>query len=119
MLTRWDDASSFSRLGTYGKSKLLAVMFCEMLAARVKPDVVLVNASNPGLTKGTILGQNNVSAGVWLAAKVAMALLARSTATGASTLGGCARGRGRRETWELSERLDREAVSYAYLSTSL
>ena len=86
VLARWDDAASFTRIGTYGKSKCLVVMFCEMLATRVKADVVSVNASNPGLTKGTVLGQNNATVAERIAAKVAISLLARSTAAGASVL---------------------------------
>jgi NAD(P)-dependent dehydrogenase (short-subunit alcohol dehydrogenase family) len=58
ILTHFDDPKRFGQLSTYSNSKLLLVFFVAKLAALVKPSDVLINMSNPGMTKGTSLGRD-------------------------------------------------------------
>jgi NAD(P)-dependent dehydrogenase (short-subunit alcohol dehydrogenase family) len=82
ILPQFDDAKG-SPLPLYAISKLLLLAFVTKLAEFVNPDDVLVNISNPGMTKGTAfftifpaILQNIMAA--------AMLLVARSLSVGAS-----------------------------------
>lgn len=60
------------------------MFFVARIAELVKPSDVLINLSNPGMTKGTSLGSD----GLWIVKKLydgAQYFLARSTEVGAST----------------------------------
>ncbi|KAF2820658.1 NAD(P)-binding protein [Ophiobolus disseminans] len=83
ILPQFDDATSYSQLQWYAKSKLLLVPFVAKLAEFVNPEDVLINVSNPGMTKGTAFFR-----GVPPFLKPLLAfgqiLVARSVAVGAS-----------------------------------
>ncbi|KAL7787154.1 hypothetical protein V8C37DRAFT_405014 [Trichoderma ceciliae] len=53
ILPQFQREDSFSQFSWYGKSKLLQTIFVSKLADVVSPDDVLVNVSNPGMTRGT------------------------------------------------------------------
>ncbi|PNP58777.1 hypothetical protein THARTR1_01467 [Trichoderma harzianum] len=53
ILPQFQQEEAFSQFSWYGKSKLLQTMFVSKLAEFVKPNDVLVNVSNPGMTGGT------------------------------------------------------------------
>lgn len=84
VLAAFDDPANFSRMASYSGSKLLAIMFCETVAGKVSSGDVLINASNPGLTKGTALTANGGA--IIKVAGVVTKAVARSTETGANAL---------------------------------
>lgn len=51
-----DNASTFSSMDMYKKSKLFLLMFLERLSTHVSPDEVIINYPNPGACKGTAFG---------------------------------------------------------------
>jgi NAD(P)-dependent dehydrogenase (short-subunit alcohol dehydrogenase family) len=53
VLQQFDSPKGFSKLDRYAKTKLLLVLFLSKLSDMVNPDDVIVNMSNPGMTRGT------------------------------------------------------------------
>ncbi|OLN81869.1 Retinol dehydrogenase 14 [Colletotrichum chlorophyti] len=83
ILPQFDDPKSFGQIPAYANSKLLLMFFIARLAELVDPNEVLINLSNPGMTKGTALGHD----GPAIARKifgVAQYFLARTAEVGAS-----------------------------------
>lgn len=84
ILQQFDNPKTFSSFPWYSRSKLLLVLFVSKLAELVSPDEVVINTSNPGMTKGTAFFNENPAILLMLVALV-QSLLARSVAVGAST----------------------------------
>jgi NAD(P)-dependent dehydrogenase (short-subunit alcohol dehydrogenase family) len=84
ILQQLDDPKGFSEFSWYCKSKLMLVLFVSKLAELVSPDEVLINMSNPGMTRGTAFFRGVPTVLGKLVAFVQF-LLARSVAVGAST----------------------------------
>lgn len=59
VLAQFDDPKSYAQFTAYTSSKLLLTLFVGRLAELVDPDDVLINVSNPGMTKGTAFGHDN------------------------------------------------------------
>ncbi|KAG8169836.1 hypothetical protein KVR01_000581 [Diaporthe batatas] len=59
ILQQFDNPKAFDQLPTYSKTKLLVLLFVSKLADYVDPEEVLVNVTNPSMTKGTQMFQNN------------------------------------------------------------
>ncbi|TLD29333.1 hypothetical protein PspLS_03965 [Pyricularia sp. CBS 133598] len=53
-----DRPETFSQFQAYARAKLLLVFFVAKLAEHVDPADVIINYSNPGLTKGTEIGRS-------------------------------------------------------------
>ncbi|KAI2618209.1 putative short-chain dehydrogenase/reductase family protein [Hypoxylon sp. NC1633] len=53
VLRQFDNPKAYSQMAWYGKAKLVLMLFVIKLAAIVSPDDVILNVSNPGMTKGT------------------------------------------------------------------
>lgn len=68
----------------YGVSKLLPQLFLVELSQRVRPDDVIINMVDPGLTKGTGLGREATGA-VAVGAKLFFSLAGRPLDRGAAT----------------------------------
>ena len=85
MFPAFDDANTFVASERYWSSKLLGHMFLMELAKRVPSSVAVVNATNPGMCRGTGLSQDLSGASV-VAAKVIGRVIGRSTALGARAL---------------------------------
>ncbi|KAL1851336.1 hypothetical protein Daus18300_012582 [Diaporthe australafricana] len=66
VLARVDDPKGFSQFPAYTNSKLLLALFVARLAELVEPGDVLINLSNPGMTKGTAFGRDNWAIARWL-----------------------------------------------------
>jgi NAD(P)-dependent dehydrogenase (short-subunit alcohol dehydrogenase family) len=58
ILPQFDNPKSFGQMPTYANAKLLLMFFIDKLAELVKPEEVLINMPNPGMTKGTALGHD-------------------------------------------------------------
>ena len=83
ILPQFDNAKSFGQIPSYANSKLILTFFVAKLAELVSPNDVLINLSNPGMTKGTSLGSDAPA----IARKifgVAQYFFARSADVGAS-----------------------------------
>ncbi|CAG8950032.1 hypothetical protein HYFRA_00004366 [Hymenoscyphus fraxineus] len=83
ILAQFDDPKSFGQMPTYANAKMLLMMFVAKLAELVKPEELLINLCNPGMTKGTSLGHDSPM----IAKKifgVAQHFLARTPEVGAS-----------------------------------
>ncbi|KAH6651533.1 retinol dehydrogenase 12 [Truncatella angustata] len=83
ILPQFDDPKTFSSAAAYGNSKLLLIFFVAKLSELVKPSDVLLNLSNPGMTKGTSFGRDG-NVVVKKIFDVAKFFLARSADLGAS-----------------------------------
>ncbi|KAK1985570.1 retinol dehydrogenase 12 [Colletotrichum cereale] len=83
VLPQFDDPKAFSMAHAYANSKLLLVFFVAKLAELVDPSDVLVNMSNPGMTKGTAFG-NDASFILQKTFGIVQYFLARSLVVGAS-----------------------------------
>lgn len=59
VLAQLDDPKGYARFPAYTNSKLVLTLFVGRLAELVDPDDVLINLSNPGMTKGTSFGNDN------------------------------------------------------------
>ncbi|EFQ31416.1 retinol dehydrogenase 12 [Colletotrichum graminicola] len=59
VLPQCDDPKEFGVQHAYMRSKLLLMFFVAKLAELVDPSDVLINVSNPGLTKGTAFGDKH------------------------------------------------------------
>lgn len=59
VISRFDDPARFDQLRQYMNTKLLLMMFISKLAEHVRPEEVLINVCNSGMTAGTCL-QNRV-----------------------------------------------------------
>lgn len=70
ILKQYDDPKKFSQYPTYSKAKLLLQFAVTKLAEFADPDDVLVNITNPGMTKGTQIARDCS----WLMAKSVAAL---------------------------------------------
>ncbi|KAI1370618.1 NAD(P)-binding protein [Hypoxylon crocopeplum] len=87
IVAQCDDPAKFDPMGAYSRSKLLQVLFVSKLAERVNSDNVIVNASNPGLCKGTEFGSDATgSPFVRLAFRLFQSLNGRTVEAGASAL---------------------------------
>ena len=53
---RMDDPKRFTKFRQYLDSKLLLMMFISQLADKLKPEELIINVCNPGMTAGTGLG---------------------------------------------------------------
>lgn len=83
ILAQFDNAKTFGQVPSYSNSKLILMFFIAKLAELVKPNEVLINMSNPGMTKGTSLG-HDANAIVKKIFGVAQYFLARTPEVGAS-----------------------------------
>lgn len=83
ILPQFDSPKNFNQMATYSASKLLLMFFVARLAELVDPADVLINMSNPGMTKGTALG-HDASLIVKKVFGIAQFFLARSPDVGAS-----------------------------------
>ncbi|KAK2042400.1 retinol dehydrogenase 12 [Colletotrichum somersetense] len=59
VLPQCDDPKGYTIQAAYTRSKLLLGFFIAKLAERVNPSDVLINVSNPGMTKGTAFSRDN------------------------------------------------------------
>lgn len=59
ILQQFDNPEAFDQLPTYSKIKALVLLFVSKLADYVDPEEVLVNVTNPSMTKGTQIFQHN------------------------------------------------------------
>lgn len=59
VLPQMDDRKTFGQFSTYANAKFLLAFFVAKLAELVDPKDVLINLSNPGLTKGTGFGHES------------------------------------------------------------
>jgi NAD(P)-dependent dehydrogenase (short-subunit alcohol dehydrogenase family) len=84
LLPSFDDPKSFDIMERYGASKLLAQLFLVKLTDQVKPDDVIINMVDPGLTKGTGLG-GDASGVIRIAGKIFNGIAGRPVARGAAT----------------------------------
>ena len=78
----------------YGVSKLLSQLFLVRLAESIRPDDVIINMVDPGLTKGTNLGRD-ASGLVLLASKAFFGIAGRTLDKGAATYVDALLGHGR------------------------
>lgn len=83
VLAQFDDPKSYGRFPAYTSSKLLLTLFVGRLAELVDPADVLINLSNPGMTKGTSFGHDS-SVILRKMFGVIQYFLARSVGVGAS-----------------------------------
>ncbi|KAF6802439.1 retinol dehydrogenase 12 [Colletotrichum musicola] len=83
ILPQFDDPKAFGQMPAYANSKLLLMFFFAKLAEVVNPSDVLINLSNPGMTKGTAFGHDS-SAILKKIFGVAQYFLAREVEVGAS-----------------------------------
>ncbi|ORY59538.1 retinol dehydrogenase 12 [Pseudomassariella vexata] len=83
VLPQFDNPKSFSQIPSYSNAKLLLMFLVAKLAELVKPDDVLINMANPGMTKGTSLGHENPVLAMKLLG-IAQFFLARSAEISAS-----------------------------------
>ena len=84
VLKQFNKPEAFSQLVWYGKAKLLLTLFVAKLAEYVDPDDVLVNVSNPGMTKGTEIFRESPNVFLRVMGLLQL-LLARSIEVGATT----------------------------------
>ncbi|KAK6218922.1 retinol dehydrogenase 12 [Colletotrichum tabaci] len=83
VLPQFDDAKAYGQIPSYSNAKLLLMFFVAKLAELVDPSDVLINLSNPGMTKGTALGHDSPAL-VRKIFGVAQYFLARPAEVGAS-----------------------------------
>ncbi|KZL82510.1 retinol dehydrogenase 12 [Colletotrichum incanum] len=83
VLPQFDDPKTFGQIPAYCNSKLLLIFFIAKLSELVNPSDVLINLSNPGMTKGTALGHDSPAI-IQKIFGVAQYFLARSVEVGAS-----------------------------------
>lgn len=81
-----DNPAEFSLFGHYSKSKLLVIIFVAALAARVNSSDVIVNAVNPGLTRGTLLTRQSQSWARFVVIGAMKRFIGRSVTSGASAI---------------------------------
>lgn len=83
LLAQLDKQKGYGQFPAYTTSKLLLTLFVGRLAELVDPGDVLINLSNPGMTKGTAFGHDNSAIAKRLFG-VIQYFLARSVDVGAS-----------------------------------
>lgn len=83
LLAQFDDPKGYAQFSAYTSSKLLLTLFVGRLAELVDLGDVLINVSNPGMTKGTAFGHDS-SVILRMLFGVIQYFLARSVEVGAS-----------------------------------
>ncbi|KAJ3539550.1 hypothetical protein NM208_g5441 [Fusarium decemcellulare] len=86
IIATMDSPNPYQELPQYANTKLLLMTFVSRLSKEIKPEEVIINVCNPGLTSGTDIAQNDRQRGWfnWVLTRILLKVMARSLQSGAS-----------------------------------